>query len=129
MTRAVRHAVGLVLLVILAGCARQPAVTAPAPTRTSAELRIGLTEYHIETGPVRAASGDVRLRVTNAGAAAHDLVVKGSLGSWATPVLAPGQQDELRIQAAPGEQLELVCTLTGHHSQGMHAELPVAPDS
>lgn len=91
----------------------------------SAQLNIGLTEWSIETGPVQATAGEVTLHVTNAGGTRHDLVVHGSQGSWATPLLDPGETYELAITAAAGEQLELVCTVTGHHSQGMHAELPV----
>lgn len=117
-------ALAAVLLLPLTGCAGGGPEPGPAAA-TSDELRIGLTEWSIETGPVRAAAGDVELLVTNAGAAAHDLVVTGRHGSWATPALAPGEQHELRIRTAPGERLELVCTLTGHHAQGMHTGLPV----
>lgn len=118
-------AVSLVACLLLGGCAQHSSPAETAPTRVSDDVRIGLNEWNIETGPVRAASGDVRLQVTNAGATAHDLVVTGVLGSWATPVLAPGERYELRIRTASGEHLDLVCTLTGHHSQGMHTQLAV----
>lgn len=108
----------------LAGCAESDQGPAPA-LDPSDELRIGLTEWSIETGPVQAAAGEVEILVTNAGATGHDLVVKGTHGSWATPTLQPGEQYALQIRTATGERLELVCTLTGHSTQGMHGELQV----
>ncbi|WP_146252068.1 hypothetical protein [Xylanimonas oleitrophica] len=98
----------------------------PAGEPASA-LRVGLTEWSIETGGAVAAAGDVTVVVTNTGATGHDVVVRGRLGDWGTPVLAPGEEHELRIQTEAGETLELVCTVTGHHAAGMTAELRVAP--
>lgn len=89
------------------------------------ELRVGLTEWAVETGGVTAAVGEVTLQVTNAGGTAHDLVVTGEEGSWRTPVLRTGEQAELVVTTVAGEVLLLDCSLTGHHAQGMWTTLQV----
>jgi hypothetical protein len=118
-------ALTVVLLLGGVGCAGSP-----APERGVVEaadqLRVGLTEWSVETGPAVAAVGHVTLVVTNTGATAHDLVVHGTRGTWRTPVLAPGERADVAIETAAGESLHLECTVTGHHAQGMHAELRVA---
>jgi hypothetical protein len=115
----------LVLAVLLTGCVGDDGTT-PIHSPPSDEIRIGLTEWTIENGGAPAAPGDVRLLVTNTGATRHDLVVTGRHGTWATPYLNPGEQHELHIRVARGEDLALTCSLTGHHAQGMHASLPAA---
>jgi hypothetical protein len=115
----------LVLATLLSGCGGSNDST-PVHSPPSDEIRIGLTEWAIANGNAQAAPGDVRLLVTNTGATRHDLVVTGEYGTWATPYLHPGEQHELHIRVAGGEELALTCSLTGHHTQGMHANLPAA---
>lgn len=115
----------LVLAAMLSGCDGSNDTT-PVHSPPSEEIRIGLTEWTIETGNAQAAPGDVRLLVTNTGATRHDLVVTGEHGTWATPYLRPGEQHEMDIHVAGGEELALTCSLTGHHAQGMHTNLPAA---
>jgi plastocyanin len=91
-------------------------------------LRVGLTEWSIETGGAVPAAGELTVLVTNTGATGHDLVVHGEQGTWQTPVLAAGERHELTVTAVPGETLELVCSVSGHHAAGMSAELDVAED-
>ncbi|MCW4384775.1 hypothetical protein OH146_03195 [Salinibacterium sp. SYSU T00001] len=126
MRRMLWPAPAALALLLLTACA--PATTGPSPSLAppSSEIAIGLTEWDIVTGTAQAAAGEVRLLVTNAGATDHDLVVSGIGGTWATPELAPGEEYELLITASGGETLELDCSLTGHHAQGMYAELAVA---
>lgn len=114
----------LLCCAVLASCAATSSVQGELQEPSSA-LSIGLTEWSIETGPVQAAEGPVLITVTNAGATKHDLIVIGKEGKWATPILPPGGKHKLSITARAGEQLKLVCTLTGHHDQGMRAEIPV----
>lgn len=125
MRRLLAGIFGIFCCLLLASCAAGPEVPAELE-QASSSLNIGLTEWSIETGPVQATEGAVQITVTNAGATRHDLVVIGSEGKWATPVLAPGGKHVLAITTRAGEQLKLVCTLTGHHDQGMRAEIPVA---
>lgn len=123
--RRLSRSVPLVLAAFsLAGC-NNASSSFTSPSAPSNYLNIGLTEWSIETGPVQAAAGNVTMNVTNAGGTRHDLVIHGSEGSWATPLLDPGETYELSIATTAGEQLKLSCTVTGHHSQGMHTELPV----
>ena len=91
-------------------------------------LRVGLTEWSIETGGAVPASGELAVVVTNTGAMGHDLVVEGERGTWRTPVLEPGEQHELAVTAAAGETLDLICSVSGHHAAGMRAERAVAED-
>lgn len=104
---------------------------APAPHMSgvvTSTLRIGLTEWSIETGGAVPAAGEVAVLVTNTGAMGHDLVVEGERGTWRTPVLDPGEQHELTVTAVAGETLGLICGVSGHHAAGMSAELDVAEE-
>lgn len=123
--RQLVNVIGVLLYcAVLAGCATTTGAGGELQ-QPSSELSVGLTEWSIETGPVQAAEGSVVITVTNAGATRHDLIVIGEEGKWATPVLPPGGMHKLSITTHPGEQLKLVCSLTGHHDQGMRAEIPV----
>jgi hypothetical protein len=125
VTRVVAGLLSGLLVLGGAACAR-PSDAGMQPLEVVDELRVGLTEWSIETGPVEAVAGDVAVVVTNTGGTEHDLIVHGRHGTWRTPMLAPGERFELLVRTAPGEQLHLECTVTGHHAQGMHAEVPVA---
>ena len=119
----------LVLGPAFAGCASDEPVPAPSAASTAAatdRLRLGLTEWSIETGGARLIPGEVRVEVTNAGGASHDVVIHGEQGSWASPELDPGDTHVMSITAVAGEELELICTLVGHHAQGMHTTIAVA---
>lgn len=114
---------------VLAACEADgtPAGSSPgAGESPAATVRLGLTEWSIEASATLLAPGWVDVVVTNSGGAAHDVSITGEAGTWATPVLAPGEQSELRIQAVPGEELSLVCTVGGHQAAGMHRTLSVA---
>lgn len=118
------------VLALVAGCGGQNADPAPVVSSAPiAEIRIGLTEWSIHTGGATAASGDVELVVTNAGGTVHDLVIEGERGSWRTPMIDPGGRTTLEIETAPGETLTLICSVPGHHENGMHSTLNVAAAS
>lgn len=89
-------------------------------------LRLGLTEWSIEASASLLAPGTVEVVVTNTGGTGHDVRITGEAGTWATPVLATGEQAELTLQTTPGEELSLDCTVAGHHAAGMHRTLTVA---
>ena len=114
------------LAAVLAGCSAEAPRTAPTPAPASSDQRIGLTEWEVVTEGRPLAAGDVRLVVTNAGAAPHDLAVRVDGNQRAvTPVLAPGEAHELSFSVSAGEHVELWCTLTGHHAAGMHTDVDV----
>ncbi|MBE1874118.1 hypothetical protein [Myceligenerans pegani] len=122
-------AVALLTGSLLTGCAAAADAPSPAPSAAPTDtLRVGLTEWSIETGDAVPASGRLTVLVTNVGATGHDLVVRGARGTWGTPVLAPGERHELTVTAVPGETLELDCSVSGHHAAGMSAELDVAEE-
>lgn len=127
--RAAAQVLATVLTVagLVTACARDEAPSAPRGQAT-AELRLGLVEWDIETGGVQLLPGEVQVRVTNAGGARHDVVIHGEQGTWESPVLEPGASHEMVITTVAGEELSLVCSLTGHHSQGMHARIDVVEE-
>lgn len=120
---------GLAGLLLLSGCSgvteAQPDPRPGAAASVVDRLRVGLTEWEIGTPRVVLSAGTVTFRVTNAGTAPHDLVARGRLGTWATPLLDPGEQTRLVVEAAAGERLLLDCSVAGHHAAGMHTSLRV----
>jgi plastocyanin len=124
---AQRAATLLAAVLALGGCAGQPGDARDDGPVTD-HVRIGLTEWTVETGGVRASAGEVTLVVTNTGATGHDVVVHGSEGTWGTPVLEPGESHEVVVETVPGEVLDLVCTVTGHRAAGMSTTLAVAAE-
>jgi hypothetical protein len=89
-------------------------------------VRVGLTEWVIVTSSRAVEPGSVELQVTNTGGTEHDLIITGASGHWATPMLDPGDEAELTIEATAGEELELTCSVPGHEPQGMRSTLQVA---
>ncbi|MGY1840552.1 MULTISPECIES: hypothetical protein [unclassified Modestobacter] len=123
--RPARALASVAVVLALGGCADDPPQPAAGPP--AAEQRVGLTEWEIVTEGRPLSPGSVRLLVTNAGAAPHDLAVRVDADDRAvTPVLDPGETHELSFTAATGERIELWCTVTGHHAAGMHTVLDVA---
>jgi hypothetical protein len=122
-----------VLVLSGAACTQQLGAEPPAASRSSnanvpaaRSVRVGLTEWEVHTSVPEVVPGRVRLTVTNAGGTAHDLVVRGEAGTWATESLAPGESARLQITSRPGERLELWCDKPGHRTQGMETTLRVA---
>jgi len=124
------------LVVLLAGavaCAVTPTSGGPT-TRGGQEeatdsVRIGLTEWSVHTSAEALRPGEVSVQVTNAGAMQHDVLIRGALGVWGTPMLAPGAQHTMTIETQAGELLELLCTVAGHDAFGMRGELAVADEA
>lgn len=100
--------------------------TGSAQQRPVDHMRVGLTEWNIETSARQAEPGSLRLLVTNAGSTTHDLYVRGEDGTWHTRDLAPGGRQRLVVHAVAGERLHLWCSLPGHAAQGMRTTLSVA---
>lgn len=88
--------------------------------------RIGLIEWDITASAHTLDRDKVSLKVTNAGATAHDLRVTGAGVDAATPLLSPGDSAELSLQVEPGSELVFWCGVPGHRQQGMERRLLVA---
>lgn len=134
MSSLTRVITACLLLAGLAGCAGVEPHLSPrdddaGSVSTGAQdgevVRIGLTDWTIETAHVVLHPGEVTILVTNTGGTAHDLRIEGALGVWGTPYLDPGESHELQITVEEGEVLELTCTMTGHRAAGMYTEVTV----
>lgn len=111
---------------LLSACGASDPAPAPAGPPVS-ELRIGMQEYALQLSAGELAPGPVTVVVTNAGGAAHDVVLSqddDEIGR--TDVLSPGERQTVEVEVSPGTPVHLVCTLTGHSAAGMHASLDVA---
>ncbi len=113
-------------LLALAGCGPATSETTEPAAPAVSELRVGLTEWAINTSASTVRPGRVQLVVTNAGGTVHDLKVRGREGEWHTAELRPGAEEVLEVRASAGEVLELWCDVPGHRAQGMSTELRVA---
>ncbi|MGY1824925.1 MULTISPECIES: hypothetical protein [unclassified Blastococcus] len=122
--RPARALLPLVLLAAVTGCTADAPPAAPGPP--GAEQRVGLTEWDVLTEGRPLAAGEIRLVVTNTGAAPHDLAVRVDGDERAvTPVLDPGEAHELTFAVSADDRVELWCTVTGHHAAGMHTVVDV----
>ena len=117
------------LVAALAAACGGTALARPAPGPEVSVMRIGLAEYTIATAAAALRPGTVRLAVTNAGAAQHDLrATQNGNRLGQTRDLRPGERTELVIEVAPGRgRVRLTCTLPGHDAAGMHTTVRVGP--
>lgn len=121
--------VWVVVLALVVGCSGPASPGAAATAPPAASARVGLTDFAVHARPVTVLPGTVVLHATNAGATLHDLVVRGQAGEWRTVALRPGEQAGLVVQARPGEELELWCSVGGHDAAGMRSTLRVAQEA
>jgi hypothetical protein len=123
--------VALLLVVLaLAGCSGNiDPGRPPATSSSTGPIRVGLIEWTIVMGAHVIEPGEATLRVTNAGTTVHNLFVRGEDGTWHTRDLQPGEQQDLDIDAQPGEHLALWCDEEGHAMAGMRTELDVQGSS
>ncbi|RBY82386.1 hypothetical protein DQ238_03560 [Geodermatophilus sp. TF02-6] len=115
-----------VLLLTLTACGSAGPAPVPAGPPVG-ELRIGMQEYRFQLSAGTLRPGPVTVVVTNAGSAAHDVVLEqdhAEIGR--SRVLAPGGRQTLEVQVGPGAPVHLTCTLTGHAEAGMHTSVDVA---
>jgi uncharacterized cupredoxin-like copper-binding protein len=110
----------LVMATALVVAIRGPAAAASSGTeRTVAEIE--LSEFSI-TGDLEVPAGPVTLQVTNSGTVAHNLSL---VGGPSTPDLNPGESSTLNLGDLEAGTYQLICTIPGHESSGMFAELTV----
>ena len=110
-----------------------------------ATVKATLSEYAIKVEPATTGAGSVTFDITNAGAQVHEfLVLKTDLAEDRLPVsgdkveedapgitlvgekegIGPGDHPTLTVTLQPGHYV-LICNITGHYSQGMHASFTV----
>jgi plastocyanin len=118
-----RAPVAVALLLALAGCGGAEPAPAGPPTD---ELRVGMQEYAFQLSARSLVPGPVTVVVTNAGSAAHDVVLEqDDVEIGRSDVLSPGERQTLAVQVDAGSPVHLTCTLTGHAEAGMHAAVDV----
>ena len=116
----------LLVTVVLAMTACNPAPDAAPAGEPAEDLRVGLTDFAISVSAGGVAAGEVDLQVTNAGATAHDLRIEGETLTVAIPTLEPGATTTTTVDTAGSPTLTLWCTLPGHRRQGMETTIDVA---
>jgi plastocyanin len=120
------RAVLVLLLFGLAGCSGG-SVVAPPSGPPATELRVGMIDYRFQLSAASVRPGTVTVVATNAGSSEHDVVVtEGGAQLGRSDVLAPGGQQTFTVEVRPGGRVHLECTLPGHDTAGMHAEVAVA---
>jgi uncharacterized cupredoxin-like copper-binding protein len=139
-----------ITVLVAAGCASNTrttttasATTVAAPVTTSqppaaSTVTVRLSEFAITSSATTVRAGKVTFRVTNVGAASHELVVLGTatmagmlpmrhgeaseaghLGEIGN--LNPGQSGVLRLHLRAGHYAA-ICNFTGHYHVGMHTD-------
>ena len=104
------------------GGATAPRVASDAAAGLPTQLAVELDEMTISPGDLQLATGGT-LQVTNAGVAAHDLVVEGSQS--AVPILDPGEEHRLELDGLSPGVHTVYCSVPGHREAGMEATLLV----
>ena len=91
-------------------------------------VEVTATEY--EFSPARVVvqkpTGPVKIDLTNDGAVAHDLKVRGEDGEdlGGTPIFGPGQTEGTSVELDPGTY-EFYCSVSNHEDLGMKGTLEV----
>jgi manganese oxidase len=93
----------------------------PSTGGASAPVAVTMTEYAFTPSAITVPLGG-SLAVSNGGAIAHNLSIEGGP---ATADLSPGQSETLDLSDLPAGTYRVVCTIPGHESSGMVAELTI----
>lgn len=134
-----------VMGVALVAAACSSVAAAPPKSVTATQ-----SEFKIDLGSAKAATGSVTFAIKNSGTIVHEFVVmKSDLAPDKLPTTAEGKVDEastelthvdeveniaagapaeLTVDLAPGKYV-LICNLPGHYAGGMHAGLEVVAAS
>ena len=93
-----------------------------ASSSVESTTEIRLSEYRISPAKIVARPGE-RITVVNEGSVQHDVVVVDT--SARVPRLAVGESAELDLSGLSPGTYVVICSVTGHESSGMTAELQV----
>jgi plastocyanin len=129
--------VGLVLAVLAVGAAFALSVAAvfiagsdegggTSAGGAPSSAAVSLTEFAISPNPLTVAEGGT-LSVTNDGTIEHNLAVRDQ--DLATADLAAGGSEDLGLSGLAAGSYQVYCTIAGHESSGMVADLTVAAGS
>ncbi|NIR28978.1 MAG: hypothetical protein GWN84_06620 [Gammaproteobacteria bacterium] len=112
---------GAVLLTLAAG----PALAQQGGV-SDGTLGVVLSEWSMGFNQTSTADGDLRVRVSNAGQAPHNLTIESSGGRHyvETTLLPPGASRTLEVDLPDGTY-EVYCNVPGHRKFGMEATLTV----
>jgi FtsP/CotA-like multicopper oxidase with cupredoxin domain len=83
---------------------------------------VTLSEFAIEPSTIEVASGGA-LQVTNTGSVAHNVRIEDT--DLATPDIPAGASESLDVSALAPGSYTVICTIAGHESAGMTAQLIV----
>ena len=95
--------------------------TAPQPQATT--VAVGESEFKVVPTASDIKAGKVTFDVKNDGKIPHDLAIKGM--SDKTKLISPGGSAKLEVTLKPGKY-ELYCSVPGHESAGMKANITVS---
>ena len=96
------------------------------PTRdAAASIRLTETEFRLQPAQATvAASGKIRVQVTNRGATVHALALESPGGKRTTDPIDPGATRTLETDLQPGRYV-WYCPVGNHRGLGMHGTLTV----
>jgi hypothetical protein len=107
------------------GATPTPTPTAtPDPIKYPSRTGVDLSEWTIRSSYRTLAAGRVVFSANNLGEDDHNLSVRSGGNEYGKVDVAPGENDALVLQLAPGVYT-LYCSLTGHEDQGMVTDISV----
>ena len=109
---------------LVAGCGDDEGTSRPA-TDAGASIRLTETDFRLQPAEATvAASGKVRVQVTNRGESVHALAIEAPGGTRTTDRIDPGATGTLEADLQPGRYV-WYCPVGDHRRLGMHGTLTV----
>jgi uncharacterized cupredoxin-like copper-binding protein len=123
-----------------------PVATTPSATAAAGTVNATVKDFSITLDPIQVAAGVVKFSITNEGPSAHEFVVfRTDFSPDQLPIkegvvdeegqglnlvdeqedIASGTTATLTIPFFTGDHFVVICNLSGHYQQGMHAALTV----
>jgi uncharacterized cupredoxin-like copper-binding protein len=122
-------AVAAVAALAMAGCGEKRETTTGSKSGgglAGAPIGISETEYKLTPSSAQVdRGGAVSIEVTNDGATAHALEVRGPNGAVKTGTIAPGKAATLEADLSKPGTYEMYCPIDGHRGKGMKGEITV----
>lgn len=122
LVAAVLALVGILLGVTALGTQGSAVSASGGGSGSGTVIEVTLAEFTILPNHLMAPPGDITFKVTNIGQMEHDFSI-GGLGKTST--LKPGETKTLELRNVGVGSYKAICTVAGHESAGMVAELMV----